>query len=154
MLPSPEEIRRQVAENFNSAGMNITNIETISEKAKELASLGAELDADAVCHIFLSDDGQQVVVMFVVGRSVLMGPDARSWLFEYHNNSPVATARCIDKIASYAIEEMSGEGVYTMPFKDTKNKAWRSFQTKGGSMQTVDQVRKSALMKLGRPFQG
>ena len=141
-----EEVQRKIQESFNDGAVNIAMI----EKSKSLIAMGIEHDADSICHI--SKTGESISVIFVVGRSVLMGAEAHKWISEYHNNSPSAIKRCIEAIADFAIEGLADGEECIMPFVDTKNKAWRAFRIQaGGAVQTVDEIRKKALFKLGRP---
>lgn len=155
MLLSPEEIRKQVEAGFVTGGINLSNVSQIQEKAKLLVKRGIELDADAICHIFSSgDNNNKLSVLLVVGRSMLMGPEAYKWLLDYHNNNPAAAKRGIDKIADYAVTGLSTPAAEecTLPITDAKNKAWRAFkvQQPGGTVKSVDDIRKSAYLKLGR----
>ena len=143
---TPEEIRKKVDTCFEDGGMGLSSAGYFLEKAKSLIHMGIEHDADAICYVHAT--GEDVSVLVVVGRSTLMGEDAYKWIFDYHNNSPSATKRCVERIAEFAVEAFSdGDVECVMPFRDTKNKAWRSF---GGELKTVDEVRKRAFMKLGR----
>lgn len=117
-----------------------------ANKATSLARLGIDMDADAICHIFRYED--KLMAFFVVGRSLLIGTDALDWLKEYHSFNKSAVEKAIQQIVSFAAEEQPGPEGITMPFKDSRNKAWRSFRAKSAiQLPTVDDVRKKARLR-------
>lgn len=150
---NPDMIRRSIEASFVSNNkIDLVSMSVvIQEKARSLVETGIELDADAICYVFRTGD-DSLAVIIAVGRSMLMGPEAYQWIMDYHNLNTAAAKRCIDRIVEYAIEDIPTTGECSIPFKDTKNKAWRSFKVRQpeGTVKSIDEVRKSAFLKLGR----
>lgn len=143
-----DQIKEQVAQSFENGGLDLEATgDIIVEKTKNLVKLGIDTDADAICHVFKT--GEKVIVFFVVGRSVLAGPDAYKWILEYQNYNSSAAIYNVAEIAAYASEQLPVAGECTMPFKNPKNSAWRSFKIKpDGSLKSYTEIRKRAFMLL------
>lgn len=118
------------------------------ERSSELCQMGIELDADSVC--LICRNGEKVNVFLQVGRSLLVGEEIERWILEYHNFNRAAARHCKEKIALFAVEDLPGNDECIMPFVNSKNKAWRAFRDT--PLKTIDEVRKRAFIKLGRPL--
>jgi len=141
-------IREQVTKclGINGSFDSYTLSFVAGNKAAGLVRLGMDVDADAICHIFKYED--KLLLFFVVGRSLLIGIDAYDWLNEYHSHNKSALERSIQQIVTFATEEQPGPEGITMPFKNSKNKAWRSFRADSAiQLPTVDDVRKKARLR-------
>ena len=144
-----EEIRQAVLRSLDvKASYGATWQFNFMSYLGDLTQLGHEWDADAVC--FITKIQGQICVVFLVGRSVLFSEEANCWLTDYHNGSPSAIQKAIDKIVDFIFDEFEGEEYIAMPFINSKNKIWRSFRMQDGSLPTVDDVRKKAFIKLGK----
>jgi len=144
-----EQIRKFVENCFSDdSGLDYSLANTIAmEKSRSLVRMGIDLDADAICHIMKTND--HVLAFFVVGRSILFSSDAKQWLLDYHGHNNNAVQNAINEIANFAAQSLIDDTECSMPFKDSRNKAWRAFKTiNGKGLKTVDDIRKRAKLRL------
>lgn len=112
---------------------------------QDMIEVGIIHKANAV--IYAAEINSALFLTLCVGSTILMGPEVKTWLWEYHNFNQKSFDAYLIWMAEYLREEMNDQNACMVIVKSPSDKKWKnSFKLIGDRLQNIDQIRKRSCL--------